>query len=112
MKIAIPLAGEVVSMHFGHCTAFALYEVDEARQEVSAKVMLEAPPHEPGVLPRWLHEHGADVVISGGMGRRALDLFAQQGIRVVVGAGPELADAVVAAYLAGTLRAGANVCDH
>ena len=29
---------------------------------------LVPPPHEPGVLPTWLHELGADVIIVGGIG--------------------------------------------
>jgi predicted Fe-Mo cluster-binding NifX family protein len=64
------------------------------------------------VLPQWLHEQGADVIIAGGMGQRAQGLFAQNGIEVVVGApGGDPAD-VAAAYLSGTLETGENVCDH
>lgn len=112
MKIAVPLDNGRISAHFGHCADFALYEVDPARKVTLSKTTLAAPPHEPGLLPRWLHEHGADVIIAGGMGRRAQDLFARQGIQVVVGAPPDAADQVVVAYLAGTLQAGANTCDH
>jgi MinD superfamily P-loop ATPase/predicted Fe-Mo cluster-binding NifX family protein len=112
MKIAVPLDNGHVSMHFGHCAAFALYEVDDTSREVLSQSTLPAPPHEPGVLPGWLHERGANVVITGGMGRRAQDLFAEHGIRVVVGAPSALADDVVASFLNGALQAGANVCDH
>ncbi|HNQ22870.1 MAG TPA: iron-sulfur cluster carrier protein MrpORP [Phycisphaerae bacterium] len=112
LTIAVPLDDRQVSAHFGHCSAFALYEVDEAARTTQSKTILAAPPHEPGLLPRWLHERGANVIIAGGMGRRAQDLFAQQGIRVVTGAPAQPADEVVAAFLAGTLQVGANVCDH
>lgn len=112
MKIAIPLADGRLSMHFGHCPAFGFYDVDEGRKAVTGKAVVAAPPHEPGVLPRWLHEQGATLVIAGGMGGRAQQLFASHGIDVVVGAPPEVADEIVAAYLAGTLRAGENACDH
>ena len=112
MKIAIPLEDGRVSMHFGHCSAFAVYDVDESNKQVLSQTELPAPPHEPGMLPGWLHERGATVVITGGMGRRAQDLFAQQGIEVVTGAPPQATDEVVAAYLSGVLQAGANACDH
>jgi ATP-binding protein involved in chromosome partitioning len=112
MKIAIPVENDRLCAHFGHCPAFAVYEVDEAKKAVTAKTILEAPPHEPGLLPRWLLERGANLIIAGGMGRRAQDLFAEQGIRVIVGAPSENADEIVTAYLEGRLQAGVNVCDH
>ncbi len=112
MKIAIPLENGHLSTHFGHCEEFAVYEIDPATQTARAKAVHRAPPHEPGLLPRWLHELGANVIITGGMGQRAQQLFAQNGIRVVLGAPPDPADDVVAAYLKGTLQTGANPCDH
>jgi len=112
MRVAIPLDNDCVSQHFGHCPAFALYDVDDSARTLRSRTTLPSPPHEPGLLPKWLYQHGTDVVIAGGMGRRAVDLFEQQGIRVVLGAPAQPADAVLAAYLAGNLAAGANPCDH
>jgi Mrp family chromosome partitioning ATPase/predicted Fe-Mo cluster-binding NifX family protein len=112
MKIAIPVADGTLCMHFGHCQQFALVEADPADQAVSGVRYLDPPPHEPGVLPRWLGEQGADVIIAGGMGRRAQGLFAEGGIRVVVGAPAGTPEEIASAYLAGTLEAGENVCDH
>ena len=60
----------------------------------------------------WLAERGAEVIIAGGMGQRALQLFAENGIKVVVGAPSEPPEDVLAAYLNGTLETGGNVCDH
>ena len=112
MKVAIPVAGGKLCMHFGHCEQFALVDVDAQARRIVRTEMRTPPPHEPGVLPRWLHEQGATVIIAGGMGQRAQGLFADNGIEVVVGAQPADPDAVVAAYLAGTLEVGQNVCDH
>jgi len=112
MKIAIPVADGRLCMHFGHCEQFALVEVDEDSGAIAATSYLTPPPHEPGVLPRWLHEQGANVIIAGGMGRRAQGLFSQNGIQVVVGAPAGKPEDVVSAYLAGTLEVGQNVCDH
>ncbi len=112
MKIAIPLADGKLGMHFGHCAQFALLSVDEKAKTIKATQLLTPPPHEPGVLPRWLHEQGATLIIAGGMGSRAQGLFKENGIQVVVGAPAEAPEQLVSQYLAGTLISGANVCDH
>lgn len=112
MKIAIPVENGQLCTHFGHCAEFAVYDIDPATKATRAKSMHVPPPHEPGVLPSWLHEQGANVIIAGGMGQRAQQLFTQNGIEVVMGAAPGPADAVVAAFLNGTLQTGANPCDH
>lgn len=112
MKIAIPLANGKLSMHFGHCEQFALVEVDVAQKKIVKREDVAAPPHQPGLLPPWLAERGAKVIIAGGMGMRAQQLFAQQGIQVVVGASAETPETLVENYLAGTLQSGENLCDH
>lgn len=112
MKIAIPLAEGRLCMHFGHCEQFALVEVDELVGKTLRTTHVTPPPHEPGVLPRWLHEQGVTVVIAGGMGQRAQGLFEQNGVKAVVGASGGTAEGIVAAYLGGTLQTGKNVCDH
>jgi len=70
------------------------------------------PAHEPGVLPSWLHDLGANVIITGGMGQRAQQLFAQNGIEVIVGVSCRPVEQVVNDYLQGSLQAGENICDH
>jgi predicted Fe-Mo cluster-binding NifX family protein len=110
MKFAIPLAEGKLTAHFGHCQEFALVEVED--NEVKKTQTLVPPPHEPGVLPKWLHDLGTNVIIAGGMGGRALDLFAQNDIKVVVGASALAPEELVKQYLDNTLQAGGNVCDH
>ena len=112
MKIAIPLADGKLSMHFGHCERFALIDVDDARKKITGRADVDAPPHEPGLLPPWLAKQGATMIIAGGMGQRAQALFAEQGIEVLVGAPAETPEKLVEGYLSGTLKGGANVCDH
>jgi len=112
IRIAIPLANGNLSTHFGHCERFALIEADTLAQKILKREDLEAPPHEPGLLPSLLAERGAQLVIAGGMGQRALGLFKERGITVLIGAPAEKAEQVVANYLAGTLQLGENVCDH
>jgi predicted Fe-Mo cluster-binding NifX family protein len=112
MKIAVPIADGKLALHFGHCEKFALIEADPESGRVLERCDLEAPPHEPGLLPRWLTERGADVIIAGGMGQRAQGLFAEQGIQVIVGAPVEAPEKLAEEFLAGKLRSGDNVCDH
>jgi predicted Fe-Mo cluster-binding NifX family protein len=112
MRIAIPLANGRLAMHFGHCEAFALIDVDPATRKIGQREDIAAPPHEPGLLPRWLAERGANLIIAGGMGQRALSLFAEQKIDVVLGAPAETPERLVTDHLAGTLQNGQNVCDH
>jgi predicted Fe-Mo cluster-binding NifX family protein len=110
MKFAIPLAEGKLTAHFGHCKEFAMVDVEE--NKIKNTETMVPPPHEPGVLPRWLHEQGTDVIIAGGMGARALDLFAQNGIKVLTGAPALAPEELVQQYLDSTLLTGANVCDH
>lgn len=112
LTFAIPLAEGKLCLHFGHCQQFALIEADPETKKICTRKDLTPPPHEPGVLPRWLAQQGAAVILAGGMGQRAQALFAEQGIAVVVGAAGDTPEALVTAYLEGTLQAGDNVCDH
>jgi predicted Fe-Mo cluster-binding NifX family protein len=52
------------------------------------------------------------VIISGGMGQRAQQLFAQHNIDVCVGVNAEEPARLVEQYLNGQLRTGENLCDH
>ena len=110
MKFAIPIADGKLTAHFGHCKEFAMVEVED--QKITRTEMLDPPPHEPGVLPRWLKEQGTDVVIAGGMGQRAIELFQQAGVQVFVGAPVDEPENLVKSYLNQTLVTGGNVCDH
>lgn len=110
MTVAIPVSGGMLSPHFGHCEQFALFSV--ADKSVAERRDLTPPPHEPGLLPRWLKDQGVNLVIAGGMGHRAQALFEQQGIEVVCGAPAQDPEAAVRSYLEGTLEAGDNACDH
>ena len=112
MNIAIPLAGGKLSMHFGHCEEFILIEANADTKEIVSTATHIPPPHEPGLLPRWLHELGANVIIAGGMGQRAQQLFVENGIQVLVGAPASTPEELANAFLAGTLETGSNVCDH
>lgn len=112
MKFAIPMAEGALCMHFGHCEEFAFVSVNDADNTISGVEMLTPPPHEPGVIPRWIAAQKTDVAIVGGMGPMAQQILAQLGVKVVAGVSPDTPENLVKAYLAGTLSTGVNVCDH
>jgi len=89
-----------------------MIDADTAAKTITGRNEIEAPPHQPGLLPRWLAERGANVVIAGGIGGRAKGLFAEHGIDVVTGARSEAPDTLVLDYLSGALVTGDNICDH
>ncbi len=112
MKIAIPTANGELCMHFGHCDQFAMVEVDETSKEVTGTEFLTPPAHEPGVLPQWLSEQKANVIVAGGMGQRAQQIFVQFGVKVVVGAEGTDPKEIAINYVNGSLPCGTNLCDH
>jgi len=107
---AVPVSGGKLCAHFGHCDQFALVETEAGK--ITGTTMQTPPAHEPGVLPAWLHEMGANIIIAGGMGSRAQQLFNEAGIKVVTGATMDSPESLVNQYLTDTLSTGANVCDH
>ena len=112
MRFAIPLADGKLAVHFGHCASLALLDVAPDGKAIMMREDVEAPPHQPGLLPPWLAERGVNRIIAGGMGQRAQALFAEHGIEVIVGAPVEAPEALVTQCIAGTLAVGGNACDH
>lgn len=112
MKIAIPYENGCLHGHFGGCREFALVEVDPEQKLTLRTEIVSAPAHQPGLFPRWLRELGVQVVIAGGIGHRALGLFAQHGITVRAGLPSAPVAALVAAYLAGQLVRPPDGCEH
>ena len=112
MHITIPLVQGRLSAHFGHCERFAIIEIDDNSKRTANRQDLSPPAHEPGALPKWLAEMNVNVIIAGGMGQRAQQLFAHNNIEVIVGASDAAVEDLVEAYLAGTLQTGDNICDH
>ena len=112
MKIAIPMAEGKLCRHFGHCEQFLLTEVNTETREVLGSSFLTPPPHEPGLLPRWLAEQGATCIIAGGMGGRAQQIFEGLNIKVITGVEADDSDKIVKDFLDNVLVTGANSCDH
>lgn len=109
MKIAIATDNNLVSEHFGHCEGFTLFEIKG--NEVSEKQFVENPGHKPGFLPVFLDEQGVRVVISGGMGAGAINIFNDRDIEVITGASGDV-DSVAQMYADDKLVSSGSVCNR
>lgn len=107
---AIPTAGGKLCAHFGHCESFAIVETED--QTVIKEEYITPPGHQPGVYPKFLAEHGVSVIISGGMGQRAQQLFKENNIEVCIGVDAESPKILVEQFLNNQLQTGQNLCDH
>jgi predicted Fe-Mo cluster-binding NifX family protein len=83
MKIAVPIENGLLSSHFGHASQFAIIDIEDGK--IAKSQFLIPPPHEPGSLPRWLHELGVTHIICGGIGARAIEYIKAAGIQVIAG---------------------------
>lgn len=109
MKIAIACDGKDVSAHFGHCEGYAIY--DATNSVIAYSETLQNPGHEPGRLPVFLAEHGINLIIAGGMGARAVQIFNDNNIEVILGVkGP--VDSAAQDFIAGKLKSTGSVCTH
>lgn len=110
--IAVPVSEGKMASHFGHCEQFYLYQVDCSKKEILSSKALTPPPHEPGLLPKWLAEQKVQLILSGGMGERAQELLKEKGIAVLIGVTGDSPEDVVRDYLHDKLRSGDNLCSH
>lgn len=99
----------IVSPHFGRCPYYVLVDLDD--REVTDVAAIENPyyaQHQPGQVPQFIREQGVDVMLTGGMGQRALRIFEQYGIQAVTGATGTVGRSLER-YLGGAL-VGAQPC--
>lgn len=96
-----------VSHHFGRCPYFTVINIDN--NEILRTEAVENPffsAHSPGQVPDFVNSLGADVMIAGGMGGRAIGTFSNYGIKCSTGATGSVKSAVMQ-YLTGHLSAAA-----
>ena len=107
MKIAVASEGKMVTEHFGHCEGFNIFTVQE--DKITESKFVQNPGHRPGFLPNFLNDLGVNVIISGGMGGGAIEIFDEKGIQVITGATGD-AEEAVKKLLVGTLKSTGSVC--
>jgi predicted Fe-Mo cluster-binding NifX family protein len=107
MKIAVASENKMVTEHFGHCEGFIIFEAED--NKIIKSESISNPGHRPGFLPNFLNDMGVNVIISGGMGGGAIDIFNEKGIEVIVGARGD-ARAAAEQYLQGILKSTGSIC--
>lgn len=107
MKIAVAVENQAISGHFGHCDGFQIFSATDG--VIFGSEYIASPGHKPGFLPNFLHQHGVNVIIAGGMGAGAIEIFDSHGIKVFTGT-QGMPEAAVHKYLEGTLTTNGAVC--
>lgn len=95
--------------HFGHCEKFAIYTIENGK--AVKKEIAVAPEHALGVFPKFIAEQKVNVVITGGMGQRAIDILKANGTEVILGASGKIED-ILKTYLEGNLVSNGAACAH
>jgi predicted Fe-Mo cluster-binding NifX family protein len=107
MKIAISTDNNLVSAHFGRCPQFTIVDIEN--NEVIKKEIIANPGHAPGNIPAFMNNLGTDVIVAGGMGIKAQDLFQNYNIKVVIGVQGNVDD-TIKKILDSTLIGGESLC--
>ena len=94
----------VISYHFGRCPYFVIVELDGRDvKKVENVDNPSAESHAAGELPQLMNQLGVNAIVTGGMGPKAQEYFAQYGIQPITGAYGKVRD-VLEEIIEGTLR--------
>ncbi len=108
--IALPVKDNKLSPHFGGCSHFKFYQVENG--SIIKEDLVPAPPQQPELIPNWLVEQGVTDVIASGIGLKPIEILSQNKINVFVGVKVEDPIILVQEYLDGTIETNGNLCDH
>ena len=107
MKIAISTDNGKVAQHFGRCSQYQKVEI--VNDEVNNINVVDKPRHTPVALPKYLNNQDCDLIIAGGMGRRAQGFFREFGIDWIIGVQGDI-EQVIEDYINGSLESGESLC--
>ncbi len=110
-KIAVPTDSmRMLDGHFGRAGFFTFIVVED--DKIVSEEVITPPPHQPGIIPKWLKDQSVTDVITGGMGDRAKQILSHHKINVFEGASRKTAASLVNAFLNDTLELNENNCHH
>ena len=113
MKIAAPIAGNnKIDDHFGHCESYSIYSVSDTKQIAD----ISSLKNEQGCgcksnIAQKLASAGVSILLTGGIGSRAIEHMHNAGISVVKGCNGN-ADEIVRKYLLGEIIDSGSVCQE
>lgn len=108
MKIAIPTDSGKVATHFGRAPKYTIVKIEN--REISEKKKIENPGHKPGYLPKFFNEKGIELMITSGIGKRAISLFDEFNIEIMSGVEGKV-DEVIDRYIHEDLNKSKNPCE-
>jgi len=110
VKMAFPISNhkglnDHIFEHFGHAPAFLIVEISEDKKVLNIDIIdnIYQETHSPGEVPSLLANKNVKILICKGIGRRAIELFEQSGIKVIKGISGRVKD-VLKEYLSGKLE--------
>ena len=110
MRIAVTYENGEVFQHFGHCSCFKLYDIED--KKIVDECLLEAGEAGHGALATLLQDNEVDVLLCGGIGMGARVALNDAGIKLypgVTGKADEAADS----FIKGSLSYDSDAhCDH
>ncbi len=75
-----------ISHHFGKCPYYVFVKIENGEiKDVVSEDNPYASSHGPGVVPDFIASKGANIMVSGGMGPRAVEAFERHGIKTIIG---------------------------
>ena len=109
LRISVAAMGNTVAGHFGHCENFIFFDTEDGK--IVNVESVPNPGHKPGFLPNFLADRGAKVIITGGMGGGAVDIFNERDVEVILGVQGD-AKTAVETYLRGELKSTGSICHN
>lgn len=106
-------AQERVAEHFARCTKFNVCELDEQKKIISKETYFNplAGEHSGACqLAGYVEQFNVSLIITGGMGQKAVSKFLQLGIEVITAPGLQYEEAIDL-YIQGKLK-GYEACKH
>jgi len=111
MKIAMPKDGEMLNQHFGQSKSFLIVSVDKQQIVERKEISSDSLQHNHAGLSGLFLTEGVSLVITGGIGKPALDALKEKGLEVIKGASGTCEE-VLEKYLAGNLDDRNVTCNH
>lgn len=108
MKIAVSTDSGKVSSHFGRCPEFTIAEIEDGK--IIDEKKIENPGHKPGYIPQFLNEKEIDWLITGGIGRKAISMFDDFGVKITTGCDGQSVNKVIKQAANGEIESGENPC--
>ncbi len=104
-----------LSAHFGRCPYYTLVDIEGDGDKVLDVKVVANPyfnSHVPGAVPEFIKSQGAQVMIAGGMGPRAIGLFEQIGIEAITTGAQGTLEEILLAYLRGEIKGALSCAQH